>query len=115
MGILFQEVQPHFDVRQASLFQLQGLFDFDFPHPEHPADFIRREIFIEQPADLIEFKSQIFECDNPVETRKLVRGIVPITGSWIDRYWFQQPQFIVMPEHLDRDSGEAGKITNPEH
>jgi hypothetical protein len=60
--LLLDALQADFDARQTHLFHLDVLLNFCLFKQEHPTQFCKREVMIEQRGNLLQGEPQILEC-----------------------------------------------------
>jgi hypothetical protein len=49
--------------------------------PQHPAHLLDGKFVVQQTRDLFERQAQILECENAIEARQLIGGVVAIAGE----------------------------------
>jgi hypothetical protein len=78
--LLVQLPQPGPDPFQAVQLFVDPLLQLGFLQPEHAHQLIRGGFVVQQPCDLLEPQSQIFQRQDPVQAGKLVEGVEAVAG-----------------------------------
>lgn len=69
-----------------------GLFNLGPFQLQHPLDFIRADVALDETADLFQAKTQVAQSQDAVERRQLVHDVVAVAVVGIDVIGFEQAQ-----------------------
>jgi hypothetical protein len=95
--------QSRLDARQPRLLIAYALACLGLLEPQHAAELGSRQVVTEELRDLFERQPEVLERENAVEPAKLVGRIVAVARKPVDLDRFEQTQFVVVPQRLDRD------------
>ncbi len=84
-------------------------------HRQHGAQFGRRQLVLQQRADLLERKAEVLQREDAVQPRQLADAVVAIAGLRVGVGRLQQAELVVEPQLPSRDLRDLGKLTDAKH
>jgi hypothetical protein len=114
-GLVLDRHQPRLDPGEPGRLGLDPGLDLRPAQLEHPAQFGRGHLLLEDRLHLLQGEAELLERDDAVQLVQLARLVEAVPRVRVDAGRPDQPDRVVVPEHPDRNAAVPCEFPDAEH